>query len=448
MKKTINALLVLVVFLCHANDALAKKWEFVDFKNAVPSFKAFNLNVDEVVALVENKQLLLSHKPSSFAAPVGKKMKRFDNQNFITSLAVIEASEADIRRHITDFEKYKEFMPHMLSSKIIKQEGNRTISEYRSVFKAPIFKIRAKMVTQHTMEPNGDITIVMRKGPVDTSLSRWEFFPINPNRTLVAFTQWTDMSSANFIIRTVLKSDPDLKRAAPMGLGAVVVDEIMKRSEGDPSIPDAKGLPNYPTTPFFAKGAVIPVDTLKDLASIGTMLFVHPGQWVVNKEGKVEFIYVSAGTIIDAPVEDVINTSIQFERYDEFFHHVANNEVIEKKGPKRHNPFDVDWGLKLGVGIMKLDVDYKMGYAWLDKNTLYFQRKSGDITYVDGAWEYIPVGEDKTLMVITGTSKIGKSAPLMLKFANKIPNIDMISGLIANSLIIEKQKPWIEEQLR
>ena len=440
----------LAVAICFtfSSNSFAKNWEFVDFKTPVPSFKDFNLNIDEVVTLVENKQLLLSHKPTSFAAPVGKKMKRYDNQNFITTMAVFEASEADIRKHIMAFDKYKDFLPHTITSKVLKQEGNRTLSEYRSVFKAPIFKIRMKLVLQHTVEDDGDITVVMRKGGVDTALSRWELMPLSPGRTLVAYTQWTDMSSANFIIRQILKTDPDLKRAAPMGLGAVVLDEFMKRSEGDPSIPDAKGLPGAPTNPYFAKGEVIPVQTLKDLASIGTMLFVHPGQWVVNKEGKVEFIYVSAGTIIEAPVEDVINTSLQFERYDEFFHHVEKNVMYEVNGPRRNNSFDTDWGLKLGVGIMKLDVDYTLGFDWEDKNTLSFHRKKGDITYIQGAWEYIPVGHDKTLLMITSTSKIGKEAPLILKFANRIPNVDMIAGLIGNSLIIEKQKPWIEGQLK
>lgn len=438
--------------MTHAGTALAKSpdMDFIaNFNSPVPKVSELPFNPLDIAPMVEDKQLIITHKPRTIQAP-GKNgdIETFENVIFITSLMLINKPVNEVRSIVTDYENYEKFMPRTERSGVVKQDEKRAILVTEVKFDTPIGKMDETLYLQYTQEDDGDITIALLKGAVDAALSRWQFLDAGNNRTLAVYTSWTDLGSSNFIVRAVLKSDPDLKRAAPIGLGAVVIEEFKKRAEGIAPKPKLEEMPSSPNMPTFALGKDIPVEKLIKLSEVGTLLFVHKAQWVNHPdEGEMEFIYVTAGSIINAGKEDVIALSIQFNRYNEFFHHVKDNDMYSESGDFRNKPFDVDWRLKIGLGVMKIGIDYRMHYTWLNDNSLQYDRTKGDIGHINGVWEYIPVTEDKTLMVITGVSKVGKDGSFILKLSNKIPNLEMISTIIAQALIVEKQKPWIEKQL-
>ena len=426
----------------------AKEMDVIEYDSPVPRLQDFGLDVAEVAQLVGDKQMILTHPPKTFMAPMPKgKLKEFKDQSFVTSVMVVEAPASKMRKTVLAVAKYKEFVPKQVKSDVIKFEKNKVLTDNKAIIDAPIFKMRFNFINQHTLENNGDVTIIQRKGPVDSMVARWEFIPLSKERSLAVFTSWTDMGSASFLVRRLLSADPDLERAAPLALGAVVVEEFKKRAEGYPMRPAKEEMPEAPTTPMFAKGQDVSIDTLVKLSEIGTLLFVHKAQWIHNDEGELEFIYVTAGKIVEAPVEDVINTSIKFDRYDEFFHHVHENEIIVHGDNQRTDSFDVDWLLKVGVGILKLKIEYLLGYDWIDPYTLKLTQKSGDVRYMDGVWEYVPISENRTLVVATQASKVGENGAFILRFANKLPNMEMMGAIIAQTMIVEKQAPWIEAEL-
>lgn len=444
----ISVLFLLLSYLISSSAFAKKPLELIeDYKSPVPKLVEFNLNASDIAKLVEDKQMILTHPPTTISAPVKKGLKEFKDVIFVTSAMTINKPATEVRNIVLDYPKYKDFVPHTERSEVLKSKNGISLIETLVRIDTPIFDIKETIKLQYTLEDDGDITILMRKGVVDASLSRWEFIEISPKKTLAVYTSWTDLGSANFIVKTILKSDPDLKRAAPIALGAVVIEEFKKRAEGEPPLPKLEDMPTKATQPKFAQGKTVPIDTLTKLSKIGTLLFVHKAQWINHpKEGKMEFIYVTAGKVLEAPKEYVISKSTRFDRYKEFFHHVRNNKLISESGNLRDDPFDVKWRLKVGLGIMKIRIKYDLHYEWLDRSTLAFNRTKGDIGHVNGVWEFIEIDSSSTLMMITGVSKVGKEGSLILRTSNSIPNLEMIGTIIAQALIIEKQEPWIEKQ--
>ena len=64
-----------------------------------------------------------------------------------------------------------------------------------------------------------------------------------------------------------------------------------------------------------------------------------------------------------------------------------------------------------------------------------------------GAWEWIDLDNKSTLHVFTVANHISERAPWVLKLANRIPYINIISGIFISVLTVEKQAPWVKKQM-
>jgi hypothetical protein len=120
-------------------------------------------------------------------------------------------------------------------------------------------------------------------------------------------------------------------------------------------------------------GLGVSASTFKSLAKLGTLMLIYQKQQIPEKKGSdpVDLLFISAGRVVQAPIEQAKAMTLKFERYHKFF-----DQVDEVDVKKVDNSIIADWELELGFGVISIGIEYALEYHWRDKNTLDFSRLS------------------------------------------------------------------------
>ncbi|KPA11620.1 hypothetical protein MHK_008195 [Candidatus Magnetomorum sp. HK-1] len=410
----------------------------------VPKFRDHQISVNDLVQLSETGQLLLLHPEKKTDLPIGNEKKKSFDVRFLTSMCVIDAPVHRVREVVTDFLHYQEFMPQTQTSKIISKSKDHILNEVKLSVKVPLIHIGVRFTLDYFMEPDGDISWSRVKGDMEGNVGRYEFITLSPNRTLLILTYWTELRGIGFLMRLLLRAQPDLELAIPVSTGSLIVGAIKKRCELSPKStpPDYKKLPTIPIIPVMTQSK-LPVDTIQLLSRIGTLVFVHPVQWIKTQDNEAIAVkFVSAAGRVQGPLEAVKPLVSDFSRYPEFMYQV--------KYAKRELTYDgmiVDWRLKLGFAIFRFYLDFKLDYEWKSNTVLTYDCKEGDLEYNFGSWEWFPLSDNQTMTFFTTAIPIAKRAPMILKFTKMIPNSQVVMGASSTVIAVEKMTPWVETQV-
>ena len=412
--------------------------------SVVPKFQDYKINTKDIVKLSKTGQLLLLHPKKKVSLPISnEKVEEYDVR-FITSMCVIEAPAHRVREVIADFLHYPEFMPQTVSSTIVSSSNNHIINQIKLSVKVPLIHIGVKFTLDYCMEPNGDITWHRVKGDMKGNVGRYEFISLGPSRTLLVMTYWTELRGIGFLMRLLLRAQPDLELAIPVSSGSLIINAIKKRCElrAKTVSPKVDMLPENPVIPVLTQSD-LPVDTIQLLSRIGTIVFVHPDQWIKSENNEpIAVKFVTAAGRMQGPIEAVKPLVSDYSRFPEFMYQV--------KYAKRKLTYDgmmVDWRLKLGFAIFKFYLDFTLDYEWHNNTVLLYQCKKGDLEYNYGSWEWFRLSDNQTMTFFTTAIPIGKRAPIILKFTKMIPNSQVVMGASTTVVAIEKMTPWIEDQV-
>ncbi len=404
-----------------------------------PRFLNLGIDLNDVIPLVENTQLLLLHPTEQIIREVKNKKRTYDAQ-FVSSAVIMNGSVDHIRATIMDIEKYPDFLPQFAYSKILEKSDKVLNARFKMVLAMPVFTPKVNLDLEYTQEPDGGISWSLISGDVDVSEGRWEFVPLSDNQTLVILTNWMDMRS-KFINRMMIKVQPDLETTVPISTASITTYAIKTRVEAKiPGKPDKHDTPEgTPTIPLLTNTYM---KRIARLASYGTVMFVHPEQKFKSHLGLVDLTFVSGGGIVRCSLDDAKKFTTQFNRYREFNESVKNATITNKK-----DGFFIDFEMKLGGNILSVSIDYTLDFTWLSENKLVYRVVKGDVTHIYGIWEWIPLENDRTLLMHTGAYRTGEDDSILLRLGDKLPNGQIIVGANVNLVVIEKQIPWIEKQI-
>lgn len=404
-----------------------------------PRLAELGLPAEGLAKLVGDGALVLLH-PGRAAEVAGK-----DREVRFASAAVrIAAPVSAVAAVIRDFAAYPEFMPQTEKVSVTKAPDGADRVAFRLRFELPVGGIRLDYTLDHRATPDGGIEWTLVEGDMAANAGRWEFFAAGPNETVAVYTLWSDLRSTSFILRQILDAQPDLDLAIPVSSAWTVAESVKRRVEGRAPTPpsDIKGLRRDPVIPLYSRGD-LPEDVLRSLAARGTVLFIHPTQWLATASGPLDLVFVTAVRPVPVDLPEARRLARSFDRYPEFFEQVRGAKVTPT--PKG---LMVDWHLGIGLGILAIPVKYRLEYVDVGPATMPFRRVSGDLDYVWGAWEWLADGDDRTLAIYTTGSQLGDKAPAVLKLGNLIPNRQVVVGVSSAALIVEKQAAWIAQQGR
>lgn len=428
---------------CYAKKINIDKFQFFDWHNPAPRFADLGIGLNELQDVIGDTQLLLSHKPCDIELYSGseRKITRYKDARFVSSLTIFNVPKYKVFEAYLEFTNYPEMFSQYKSGEIVRKESNFFLVKLKQVYKFLLVSLGADFLYQYKIENNGDFSALLLEGDVGAGIKRLEFIPLGEGRTLVVNTSWVDMSSARFVYRRIIKSQPDMKSAGPVGGVAMETEQIKDYLEEKNNVVSHSVL-DQPNVPIFSKGR-IPVSTLKTLSELGTLVFVHGNQRVTTKKGIENVKFVSTLGQLPGPMPKVYPISSDFSKLGEYFENTRKVNIRDGDDGSL-----IDWYLKFGLGLMMgVGVEYTVNLKWQNKHTAVFDYVSGDLDPLHGAWEWMELGSDKTLLVFTVANKISDSAPWRLKLVNRIPNVDVVSSLCLGVLIVEKQNRWIGKKM-
>lgn len=450
-KNRFLACIVVLLFVLQTNICFAKKFDDEGFKffkwdNPSPIFKELGLNLENIHTILGNGQLCISHKGRDIKLWTNNNgtgdVKTYKNARFVTSLAIFNTSREELIKCFTDFKSYPKMMKQFTEGEIIKSEGNQHLVRLKQVYKVIIVKLVADFRYLYTIEENGDLSALLLDGDVGAGVMRIEFIPISENQTLVVSSSWVDLDSARFMYRTLIKAQPDVKPTAPLGAVAMLTDQFRSYIDKDSQEPpkEADAAPTCPIIPTFNTGH-IPITTMRHLSDLGTLVFIHPKQWIKTKDGVKDLEFVSSIAKVKENINLIKPYSSDFTRLNEYVPQARKVEFT-KKTPEYH---EIDWSFKFGLGFIGIGLDYTIDSRWRNDYTVVFEGIKGDVSPLFGAWEWVDLQDNSTLLIFTVANHISKDASWTLKLGNKLPNINIVSSLFIGMLIVEKQVPWLEK---
>ena len=402
----------------------------------IPRVADLELDADGAAKIVGDHMLLVAGKPRDIAVRHGK-TEKVQAGRFISALIVIPKPVTDVRQMVLDFSTYHEYVPQTAGAEVLTADDDSASVKFKLAIDVGVIKIGLGFTADYAFEPNGDVTWHNKDGDFAGSVGRFEFFPLAGDKTLFAYTSWTNFDTAGFLVRTVMKLQPDLLVALPASTAAVLLRAYKERLVGKPQ--QAEPL-RSPKIPMIGQGD-LPVDELRRLARFGTLAFVYAEQTIQAKNQTAPLAFVSGGALVRAPADVVKRYGTQFSRFPEFF-----DQVVEAKSVVVDKRRYVDWKLKLDFGFLKIPIFYRLEYA--DAGAAWpFRVAGGDLEFIYGAWEWIPVSDTESLVIYTTASTPGKNGASILKFADLIPNNQMITGIAVSTVVVERQAPWIENNL-
>ena len=149
---------------------------------------------------------------------------------------------------------------------------------------------------------------------------------------------------------------------------------------------------------------------------------------------------------VPAPIDRVRPVAANYNTVPEYFDWAKKVKVtpLDEKGHE-----NVWMKLRLNMGPIFISIKNDINTEWLDKNTMVFEEtEDSDMSPSAGGWEFIPYDDgEQTMMVFTQGAKIGDNASFFVKVMRGIPLSDLIISMHSAITIIEKQHPWLLEQL-
>lgn len=101
---------------------------------------------------------------------------------------------------------------------------------------------------------------------------------------------------------------------------------------------------------------------------------------------------VSAGTILDAPVEKVWETLVDFKTYKEYMPFVEKSEVIPTED---ENVKDTDYSLVFRIAIIPFSIDFTIRNYFQPPKRFDWYATKGDLAEDYGFWELTPTTDGK-----------------------------------------------------
>jgi ribosome-associated toxin RatA of RatAB toxin-antitoxin module len=412
----------------------------------IPQLKNSIVNIQDLVKFIGDGQLfvIFPQKDMFLRVRETENKENFETR-FVSSISIIKASPETVKKVINDYDHYSEFMPQNDSSEIIERTTDFVIARYSVFVKLPVvFKIHATFNLKHRLNDQGDITWALVDGKMKASLGRWEIIPISKEQTLVINTSWSDHKSIGFFSRMLIKAQPDLAMAIPIGTTALMLEAVKRRAENKKrdQPQKAENLSTSPQIPYIST-QTIPYHTLNALLKKGKLLLVHPRQWIKSSDQMpLDFVFTSGIDVVNSSFEQVKNISTDIADYPDIFYQVKSVKQRIKPLEK-----EIDWYLKLWFSFFSFKINLTHHYFWESENILTFTREKGDLEYVFGRREWISLSPKKTMLVFTTAFQGGKTAPLLINFINMLPNSQVIGSTSVCSVLMDKHIPWIEKQL-
>lgn len=457
--KTARLLAVLGVLLL-ASPAWAAKpspvqpWMLADWTNPTPHLADAGVDARELGLALGRRLLLIPHAERDIVIPSAGGPRPYARARFVSAVARIDLPAATLRRRLQDISGYKNLFPLMPESEAVAMDGRNQLARFRLEVPLPaLATFSVDVRTKQRLEDDGSLSVLLVDGKAESLVAmlggmtdeladqpvvgRWEFLPLNAKQSLAVFTYWDRIELKSFFARKLLEAYPEL-RVSNLYLFPMLALEPLRRT--------FSLLPPQPgdTRPQGLQSLEKLRPLIERLSANGYVAVLEP-EPAAAPAGKPKALrYVALATRVAAPPALTSSLATSYGRLPEFLKEIDEVEVKE-----RGQQADLAFTLRFALLIIRFSVDLKLTNTWMRPDRLEFLRTAGELAQLRGAgeWQGLPGGRD-TLMLTSVAYEIGPDAPLVLRMisrmATHLPYIDQAGSLVAQLVVMERMKPWIE----
>lgn len=176
------------------------------------------------------------------------------------------------------------------------------------------------------------------------------------------------------------------------------------------------------------------VPTMARLAARdGQLIVVHPATpWHAAPTAAAKPArFATASVLVPAAVTAARAITLDFAAYPEFFDQVKRVRIIEDNA--KHTI--AEWELALDFSVVSIGVKYTLEYSHLPNGAAVWRQLKGEMDGNFGAFEFIPVDRDHTLIVHTAWADIKSQSWLIRKIFELQPDLET-AVLISNVSVV------------
>lgn len=450
------ALLFCFLALPVAASPKVRPWMLADWKNDTPHLADLGLAPAAFANRLDNRLIVFAHPLRDITLPGPKGLRRFGNARFVSAVAVVDTPAPTLRQRMRDFAGYKSLFPMLTESDVVAVDGSNLVTRFRVDIPLPaLATIAIDFRVKQTLESDGSISgmlidgqakslIAMLGGMTDELadqpvLTRWEFLPVDANRSLLVFTYWDRIELKSFFARKFLEEYPEIKSVGPYVMAAGGVESIRRNFSLSTRLAPAQGVPGGQS--------LARLQPLFDRLSMHGQIGVLEPEPVITVNQKVRPLRYSAVAMrMATPPALTRRLSTIYERIPEVQKELRNIRVQD-----RGREVDLELDIRFAVLVIRFSLDMDMQVVWESPERLTFRRTRGGLAQLQGAAEWQPTqaGND-TLMFTAAAHEIGDEAPLILRLAHKIveqiPFAEALASMAVQMVVMERLKPWVERQ--
>lgn len=451
---------LLLVLLClpfpgRADTSATEPWMLAPWRNPAPHLADTGLKPASLAQAIGRRLVILPQAPRDIVIPGSRGPRAFRQARFVSAVAVVDLPAETVRRRLADFGGYHSLFPLLPESGIVTLEGANLVARYRLEIPLPAtatftvdFRVR------HTLEADGSISALLIDGTAESLVAmlggmtdnladqpvvaRWEFLPLNPRQSLVVFTYWDRLELKSFFARKFMEAYPELRVAGPY-LAAMMATEAIHRNF-------TRTVPRVAVREPQGREALAALHgVLERFSRNGHVAVLEPDLVPVAGTTPLPLRYVTLATRVAAPPAAAQAWATRYHQLPD-----AIKELRDIGVQDRGREVDLDLDIHFAVLLIRFSMDLQVRNTWTAPNRLEFARTAGDLAQLRGASEWHALGDEPgTLMLVSAAHEVGDEAPLLLRMAHKladrVPYVDQLGSLVAQLVVMERLKPWIEK---
>lgn len=430
-------------------------WMLAPWQNPAPRLADAGLKAGPLALAIGRRLVILPHAPRDIVIPSGHGPRSFRQARFVSAVAVVDLPAETVRRRLGDIGSYRSLFPLLPESEVVALDGANMVARYRLEIPLPAtatFTVDFRV--KQTLEADGSLSALLIDGTAESLIAmlggmtdnladqpvvaRWEFLPLNPKQSLVVFTYWDRLELKSFFARKFMEAYPELRVAGPY-LAAMMATEAVHRNFIRTVPKAATRLPQgrdslqglYPLLERFSRN--------------GHVAVLEPDLLPAPGAAPLPLRYVTLATRVAASPAATQAWATRYHRLPE-----AIKELRDIGVRDRGHEVDLDLDIHFAVLLIRFSMDLQVRNTWVAPSRLEFARTNGDLAQLRGASEWQPLTDDPgTLMLVSAAHEVGDEAPLLLRMAHKlsdrVPWIDQMGSLVAQLVVMERMKPWLEK---
>ncbi len=403
---------------------------------SIPKLNTLETTPTDFDKLLGNTRLVFQHPEATYDI-------RGDKQKFryLTNVIVVNQPPPEVRSIVTDYDSYSEFFPDLHESSIQSRTDTQTLVSFNETLKFAVIEPTVNYTLSFREADDGSIVFTRESGDFGLYRGRWEFHPLEGNRTLLVLSSRMAFSGVSWRGDMVLWAQPDLRRTLPIVRGTGFVDRFRILAENSEDSPTNDTVTQSPKIPVnFDKSTKH--QALKKLTEKGTTIFVHPDQHISISGDPERLVFITTMDLVKGPIDQARHYLTRFRKVPQFI-----DQLESVDAETTDDGFIADWYFDMGFGLFSVPVEYKVKYTWESKNRLTYERISGDLDPIYGAYEWTSANEDETLYAFTSASRLGENAPNMVKLGRSLRHPQIFMGLSLGAIGVENGVKWTNEQI-